>query len=95
VVVTGVIMHRWDRAARGARCDLELLVRANAVRVTTAARSLGGRVGEALIAELLRVSDHVPAFFALGDKTEQKLYSDLLMDFAYLKTPALFEHKIE
>lgn len=51
--------------------------------------------GEALIAELLRVSDHVPAFFALGDKTEQKLYSDLLMDFAYLKTPALFEHKIE
>jgi hypothetical protein len=38
---------------------------------------------------------HVPAFFALGDKTEQKLYSDLLMDFAYLKTPALFEHKIE
>ena len=25
--------------------------------------------GEALIAELLRVSDHVPAFFALGDKT--------------------------
>jgi len=51
--------------------------------------------GEALVAELLRVSDHVPPLFSLADKVEQKTYSEVIMDFAYLNTPALFEHRIE
>lgn len=51
--------------------------------------------GEALVAELLRVSDHIPALFSLADRMEQKAFGDVLLDFAFLKTPALFEHKIE
>ena len=51
--------------------------------------------GEALIAELLRVSDHVPPLFSLSEKAEQKTYGEVLLDFAYLKTPALYEHRIE
>ena len=51
--------------------------------------------GEALIAELLRLSDHIPPLFLLQDKQDQKLYGDVLLDFRYLKTPELFEHRIE
>ena len=40
--------------------------------------------GEALIAELLRLSDHTPTLFLLADKAEQKLYQDVLLDFRYL-----------
>ena len=51
--------------------------------------------GEALVAELLRLSDHIPRLFLLQDKAEQKAYGDVLLDFRYLKTPELFEHRIE
>ena len=51
--------------------------------------------GEALIAELLRLSDHTPTLFLLADKAEQKLYQDVLLDFRYLKSPELYEHRIE
>ena len=51
--------------------------------------------GEALVAELLRLSDHIPQTFSLAEKADQKRYGDVLIDFAFLKTPALFEHKIE
>ena len=51
--------------------------------------------GEALVAELLRLSDHIPPLFSLLEKQEQKAYGEVLLDFAFLKTPALFEHKIE
>ena len=51
--------------------------------------------GEALVAELLRLSDHIPPLFALQEKQEQKVYGEVLLDFCYLKTPALYEHKIE
>jgi WASH complex subunit strumpellin len=51
--------------------------------------------GEALVAELLRLSDHIPRLFLLQDKPEQKAYGDILLDFVYLKTPELFEHRIE
>lgn len=51
--------------------------------------------GEALVAELLRLSDHIPRLFLLQDKPEQKAYGDVLLDFRYLKTPELFEHRIE
>ena len=51
--------------------------------------------GEALVAELLRLSDHIPTLFSLSEKAEQKAYGEVLLDFAFLKTPALFEHRIE
>ena len=51
--------------------------------------------GEALVAELLRLSEHIPRLFLLQDKPEQKAYGDVLLDFRYLKTPELFEHRIE
>ena len=51
--------------------------------------------GEALIAELLRLADHIPPLFSLADKLDQKIYGEVLLDFAFLKTPAFFEHKIE
>ena len=51
--------------------------------------------GEALVAELLRLSDHIPPLFSLLEKQEQKTYGEVLIDFSYLKTPALFEHRIE
>ena len=31
----------------------------------------------------------------LADKAEQKLYQDVLLDFRYLKSPELYEHRIE
>lgn len=45
--------------------------------------------GHALIAELLRLSDHVPAAF---DDTR---YAPLLFDFKYFKSPDLHEERIE
>ena len=51
--------------------------------------------GEALIAELLRLSDNIPPLFSLAEKAEQKAFGEVLLDFTYLKTPALCEHKIE
>ena len=51
--------------------------------------------GEALVAELLRLSDHIPPLFSLLEKQEQKTYGEVLLDFCYLKTPALYEHRIE
>ena len=51
--------------------------------------------GEALVAELLRLSDHIPHLFLLQEKSEQKAYGDVLLNFRYLKTPELFEHRIE
>ena len=51
--------------------------------------------GEALVAELLRLSEHIPRLFLLQEKPEQKAYGDVLLDFRYLKTPELFEHRIE
>ena len=46
--------------------------------------------GEALVAELLRLSEHIPRLFLLQDKNDQKQYGDVLHDFRYLKTPELF-----
>ena len=51
--------------------------------------------GEALVAEILRLSDHVPPLFVMADRVEQKMYGDVLLDFRYLKSPELFEHRIE
>ena len=50
VTVTGTVLHRWSRVSRGKRCDLEMLIRANHVRVATAASS-GSLVSTRLIAD--------------------------------------------
>ena len=51
--------------------------------------------GEALTAELLRLSGHIPPLFLLAEKPDVKAYGEILLDFRYLKTPELFEHRIE
>ena len=43
--------------------------------------------GEALVAELLRLSEHIPPVFSLSDKTEQRLYGEILLDFRYQQQP--------
>ena len=37
----------------------------------------------------------MPHLFSLAEKAEQKQFGDVLLDFRYLKTPELCEHRIE
>lgn len=41
--------------------------------------------GNAIIAELLRLSDFIPAVFRLRDKSDQQKYGDIICDFSYFK----------
>lgn len=41
--------------------------------------------GNAIIAELLRLSDFIPAVFKLRDKSDQQKYGDIIFDFSYFK----------
>lgn len=41
--------------------------------------------GNAIIAELLRLSDFIPAVFRLKDKSDQQKYGDIICDFSYFK----------
>eukprot|EP00457_Paulinella_chromatophora_P000683 gb/GEZN01000683.1/.p1 GENE.gb/GEZN01000683.1/~~gb/GEZN01000683.1/.p1 ORF type:complete len:1160 (+),score=147.68 gb/GEZN01000683.1/:150-3629(+) len=53
--------------------------------------------GNAIIAELLRLSDHIPSVF-LGsptDPTERAKYAPILFDFVYLKQPEYYDNKLE
>lgn len=58
--------------------------------------SLVGR-GSAIIAELLRLSDHIPSVFrgSPNDPAERAKYSAILFDFKYLKAAELVDAKIE
>jgi WASH complex subunit strumpellin len=51
--------------------------------------------GNAIIAELLRLSAHIPPVFKLEDKQTQKKYGDILFDFQYVGKAEQFEKKIE
>lgn len=52
--------------------------------------------GNAIIAELLRLSNHIPAVFYLDESNKQSLkYADVLFDFKYLKQADMYENKIE
>ncbi|XP_072908939.1 WASH complex subunit 5 [Hemitrygon akajei] len=51
--------------------------------------------GNAIIAELLRLSEFVPSVFRLRDKAEQQKYGDIICDFSYFKGPEDFESKLE
>jgi len=49
----------------------------------------------AIIAELLRLSAHVPPVFKLEDKATQKKYGEILMDFSYDSKADYFQSRIE
>uniref|UniRef100_A0A3P9P9R4 WASH complex subunit 5 n=1 Tax=Poecilia reticulata TaxID=8081 RepID=A0A3P9P9R4_POERE len=51
--------------------------------------------GNAIIAELLRLSDFIPAVFRMKDKSDQQKYGDIICDFSYFKGPEYYEGKLE
>ncbi|XP_038666101.1 WASH complex subunit 5 isoform X1 [Scyliorhinus canicula] len=51
--------------------------------------------GNAIIAELLRLSEFVPSVYRLRDKAEQQKYGDIIFDFSYFKGPEYYEVKLE
>jgi len=51
--------------------------------------------GNAIIAELLRLSDHIPGVFRLADKETLRIYGEVIFDFQYLKKAEFYEHRIE
>jgi len=53
--------------------------------------------GSAIIAELLRLSDHIPSIFlgSPSNPVEREKYAHILFDFQYLKNQDDFEEKVE
>lgn len=51
--------------------------------------------GNAIIAEVLRLSEFIPAVFRLKDRADQQRYGDIIFDFSYFKGPELWESKLE
>ncbi|XP_077991105.1 WASH complex subunit 5-like [Glandiceps talaboti] len=51
--------------------------------------------GNAIIAELLRLSDYIPPVFKLESKSDQVKYGDILCDFSYFKGSEYYDHKID
>lgn len=51
--------------------------------------------GNAIIAELLRLSDFIPPVFKLKDKSDQQKYGDIICDFSYFKVSILFIFTLE
>uniref|UniRef100_A0A8C6KXU5 WASH complex subunit 5 n=1 Tax=Nothobranchius furzeri TaxID=105023 RepID=A0A8C6KXU5_NOTFU len=51
--------------------------------------------GNAIIAELLRLSDFIPPVFRLKDKNDQQKYGDIICDFSYFKGAEYYEGKLE
>nr|XP_035958536.1 WASH complex subunit 5 isoform X3 [Halichoerus grypus] len=51
--------------------------------------------GNAIIAELLRLSEFIPAVFRYRDRADQQKYGDIIFDFSYFKGPELWESKLE
>ncbi|XP_072426885.1 WASH complex subunit 5 [Chiloscyllium punctatum] len=51
--------------------------------------------GNAIIAELLRLSEFIPTVYRLRDKAEQQKYGDIICDFSYFKGAEYYEGKLE
>lgn len=51
--------------------------------------------GNAVIAELLRLKDHIPPVFRLDNKTDLQKYSEVIQDFNYFTSSETIEKKIE
>lgn len=50
--------------------------------------------GNAIIGELLRLSDFIPPVFKLETREEKEKYGEILSDFSYFKGPDYYENKI-
>lgn len=51
--------------------------------------------GNAIIAELLRLSDFIPPEFKLDNKRNQLKYGEVVVDFSYFRGPEFYEAKID
>ena len=51
--------------------------------------------GNAIIAELLRLSQFIPPVFRLETKEDRTLYGPLLPDFSYFQQPDSYEGRID
>ncbi|GAB0089631.1 WASH complex subunit homolog 5 [Sergentomyia squamirostris] len=52
-------------------------------------------LGNAIIAELLRLKDYIPDVFRLSTKEEQVKYAEIILDFKYFKISDVQDDKIE
>ncbi|XP_059615254.1 WASH complex subunit 5 [Phlebotomus argentipes] len=52
-------------------------------------------LGNAIIAELLRLKDYIPDVFRLSTKEEQTKYAEIILDFRYFKISDVQDQKIE
>lgn len=52
-------------------------------------------VGNAIIAEILRVKDYIPELYRLEKKLDQVKYAEIILDFSYFKISQAQEKKIE
>ncbi|XP_065061996.1 WASH complex subunit 5-like [Rhopilema esculentum] len=50
--------------------------------------------GNAIVAELLRLTDFVPPIFKLESREDKEKYGEILPDFSYFRSIDLFEHKL-
>ncbi|KAL1518312.1 hypothetical protein ABEB36_001954 [Hypothenemus hampei] len=51
--------------------------------------------GNAIIAELLRLKNYIPRIYRLDNKQDLAKYSEIILDFSYLRTSEAHERKIE
>ena len=51
--------------------------------------------GNAILAELLRLSDFIPGVFKLDNPQDMTRYGELISDFSYFKKTDYFEHMID
>ncbi|KAL0245346.1 hypothetical protein GEMRC1_009425 [Eukaryota sp. GEM-RC1] len=49
----------------------------------------------AIVAELLRLSQNIPDVFTLSTKTDKQRYGAIILDFSYLDHPEQFEYRIK
>ena len=51
--------------------------------------------GNAIVAELLRLSDFIPPVFKLESREEREKYGEIITDFAFFKGPDFYEYRID
>ena len=51
--------------------------------------------GNAILAELLRLSDFIPPVFKLESKEDRDKYGEILTDFSYFRGPDYYENRID
>lgn len=51
--------------------------------------------GNAIIAELLRLSEYVPPVYKLESRQDQIQYAEIILDFSYFKAVEMHERRID